>query len=263
MAASPQYGEWLRMGQPYRLCQPAKEWQATIRRYHVTVYDYPDSSHLTASFPQDHTPFSYTKWPVGDRRVDGVGRALDIMPGPVDLDRLARRIIADVDARIAGTEAIKYMNWTDKNGVCRQENWQSRPRTTKGSTDKGHIHLSFRSDLDLATTGGYDPVARMMGEADDMYLDTDRKRDEQVHAFIKLLAWATNPDRAEFVAPYPDGMGGDATVWDYGGGMGGENVDANEMVKLLRAAATNVVTLDYDVLADKVMDRMKAWLQRP
>ena len=171
--ATSQYSEWVRRGKPYALIRPARDIKANIMAYGITVFDYPNGAHLTASRPEDHTPFSYTKWPNANLNVDGRGRAIDIMPrneGKTVASRaenasIARQIIADKDAGVRGTEAIKYLNWTDENGVCRQENWKTGKRVTVKSSDRGHIHISFRNDKDDSTTAeGYDPVARMRGE---------------------------------------------------------------------------------------------------
>jgi hypothetical protein len=57
---------------------------------------------------------------------------------------------------------LKYMNWepSGPSGPCYHDKWQpSHVRTSSG--DRGHGHLSGRSDHYLTdTTGGYDPVAR-------------------------------------------------------------------------------------------------------
>lgn len=176
--ATTQYNQWLGMGKPYVLIRPAKDHQANIRKHGFTVYDYPDDSHLRSSNPQDHTPFSRTKWPIGGIGVDGKGRAIDIMPkgssaaAIKELADMARQIIRDKDNKVDGTEAIKYMNWTDEQGVCRNENWKSGKRVTTSSTDKGHTHISYRDDMDNSLSGAnYDPVARMHGDStedDDM-----------------------------------------------------------------------------------------------
>ena len=165
--ATAEYYEWVRRGKPYALTRPARDIQRNVRKYGTTVYDYPNDAHLEAAKPEDHTPFSYTKWPNANRNVDGVGRAIDIMPrsdsyvARRENADIARQIIRDKDARVAGTEGIKYLNWTDENGVCRQENWKSGKRVTVSSRDKGHIHASFRNDTDNTSAESYDPVARM------------------------------------------------------------------------------------------------------
>jgi hypothetical protein len=155
--------DWVRAGRPYVDSKPIAQFKATVSGHGYTVYTYPDKSHLTASRPEDHTPFSGTGWPVPAPR--WVGNAADIMPGkggPADLTRLARQIISDKDAGVPGTEWIKYMNWTDEDGRCWQTSWKNG-KVTVPSTDKGHIHVSGRSDKVNETQAAYDPVARMHG----------------------------------------------------------------------------------------------------
>jgi hypothetical protein len=179
--ASQGYYDWLNAGGPYVLIRPAKAVQATLRRHGLTVYDYPDDAHLKASTPEDHTPFSVTGWPGQNRRWKA--RALDVMPrGDTAAARkenadIARQLIRDRDAGVAGAMWIKYLNWTDEQGVCRQERWMDAGaplrRTTRSSTDRGHVHISGRSDADSDDRAdGYDPIARMRGltEGDDMQL---------------------------------------------------------------------------------------------
>lgn len=161
--ASQGYYDWLAAGKPYTLARPALDMVNVLRAAGYTVYHYPDDAHLIAVPPQDHTPFSATGWPIPSAR--WVGHALDVMPTPgaPALPGLARQIISDTDRKVPGTGWIKYLNWTDEAGVCRHENWQNldRTRVTTSSTDKGHIHISARSDMDTwdgVARSGYSPV---------------------------------------------------------------------------------------------------------
>jgi len=169
------YREWLTAGRPYTLVRPARAVQAALRGHGLTVYDYPNDAHLQANTPEDHTPFSVTGWPGKNPRWNA--RALDVMPRSDSAAHrkenadLARQIIRDRDAGYPGAMWVKYLNWTDEKGKCRQERWMNsaRPleRETRDSNDRGHIHLSGRSDIDNDTRAdGYDPFARMNGEED-------------------------------------------------------------------------------------------------
>jgi len=176
--ASQGYRDWLNAGRPYTLIRPAKAVQAALQGYGLTVYDYPNDAHLKANTPEDHTPFSVTGWPGTNRRWNA--RALDVMPrkdkaGNVTAAArkenadIARQLIRDRDGGHPGAMWIKYLNWTDEGGTCRQERWTdaSNPlkRTTRSSTDKGHIHISGRSDVDNDDRADdYDPIARMAGQ---------------------------------------------------------------------------------------------------
>lgn len=167
--ASQGYRDWLNAGRPYTLIRPAKAIQATLRGYGLTVYDYPNDDHLQADTPQDHTPFSVTGYPGSNARWNA--RALDVMPrgdsyaARAENADIARQFIADRNAGHPGVMWIKYLNWTDEKGVCRQERWTPN-HETRSSTDKGHIHISGRSDVDNdSRADGYDPIARMDGVA--------------------------------------------------------------------------------------------------
>lgn len=175
--ASQGYKDWLAAGRPYTLIRPARALQATLRGYGLTVYDYPNADHLQANTPQDHTPFSVTGWPGTNKRWNA--RALDVMPrddsaaARAENAAIARQLIRDRNAGVPGAMWIKYLNWTDEQGICRQERW-TPGHTTVSSTDKSHVHISGRSDADTDDdANGYDPIARMRGLAsggDDMSL---------------------------------------------------------------------------------------------
>ena len=158
--SSTAYQQWLSAGKPYVLCRPAVDLLKVLRGAGYLVYHYPDDRHLQADTPEDHTPFSATGWPVESAR--WVGHALDVMPTPglMPLPDLARRLIADRSAGKAGAATIKYVNWTDENGDCWHDKWQPlHVRST--SSDRGHIHISFRSDTDhdsVISESGYNPL---------------------------------------------------------------------------------------------------------
>lgn len=173
--ASQGYRDWIAAGRPYALIRPARALQATLIGHGLTVWDFPDENHQKADKPEDHTPYSVTGWPGVNARWKA--RGLDIMPrtdtaaGRAENAAIARQLIRDRDAGVPGVMWIKYLNWTDERGVCRQERWMSSAnplaRETRSSSDNGHIHVSGRSDADNdARADGYDPIARMTGGAD-------------------------------------------------------------------------------------------------
>lgn len=182
--ASQGYRDWLKAGKPYHLIRPADDLVNTLRRYGLTVYHYPNDAHLQANTPEDHTPFSVTGWPSSNARWNA--RGVDVMPrGDTAAARkenadIARQLIRDRDAGLPGVAWVKYINWTDERDVCLQERWTDpaapNRRTTRSSSDKGHIHISGRSDVDDDDRAeDYDPIARMRGGAlagdDDMTPD--------------------------------------------------------------------------------------------
>lgn len=172
--ASQSFHDWVKAGRPYTLIRPARVLQAALRGHGLTVYDFPNDEHLTARPPEDHTPFSATGFPGPNKRWHA--RALDIMPRSgsaahrKENAEIARQLIRDRDAGVPGVMWIKYINWTAEDGTCQQERWTNGgaplKRTTKSSTDDGHVHVSGRSDVDDdARAEGYDPIARMTGIA--------------------------------------------------------------------------------------------------
>jgi hypothetical protein len=166
--ASQAYYDWMKAGKPYTRSKPVLQTRDVIRGHGYTVYDYPNEDHQKAEPPEDHTAYSATGWPITSKR--WVGHAIDIMPDgdiPVTLPKLARQIIADKDAGVPGTKWLKYINWTDENGACWQVSWKPTKKIVK-STDKGHIHMSGRSDMDDSSEvidSGWDPVRRAAGMA--------------------------------------------------------------------------------------------------
>lgn len=165
------HSDWVAAGKPYTLARPCRELKALLKAAGYIVYDYPDDRHQLADPPEDHTPYSATGWPIASAR--WVGHAIDVMPGggPLPLPVLARRIIAARDAKRPGTEWVKYLNWTDESGRCRHESWKTATRVTTSSNDKGHLHISARSDYDASDTVSR---SRWSPLEDDMDLDDDK-----------------------------------------------------------------------------------------
>lgn len=177
--ASTYYFQWLALNKPYTLIRPARDLQRIIRRYGITVWDYPNEAHQKADPPEDHTPYSATGWPGANTRWNA--RGLDVMPraqtnaGRAENAAIAEQIIADKDAGVPGTEWIKYLNYTDLDGNCWHVSWQPAKRVTR-STDRDHIHVSGRSDMDnWAGAVEYDPIARMRGDTE-VVTDDDVRR---------------------------------------------------------------------------------------
>jgi len=183
--ATQAYRDWDRSGRPFALSRPCKALRDTLRRHGYTVFDIGDEGHLQASPPEDHTPFSATGWPGTARK--GLGYAIDIMPpaagakSKIDgkplpsLQKLGAQIFKDRRADHGPISWLKYMNWEpqrNNGGDCWHEAWQPNYHQTT-SNDRGHIHLSARTGVESSDVGdGYDPVARIHGEDDDMPLST-------------------------------------------------------------------------------------------
>lgn len=206
---SQAYYDWLDAGRPVSgLTRPMRALRDRLRAYGYTVYDLGDNSHLQASTPQDHTPFSATGWPTASPR--WWLHAIDIMPPPggsglPSLQALGAQLLADKLAGHDGAAWLKYMNWEpDGNytGPCYQESFKPGYVRTS-SSDRGHIHLSGRTDMQTyAGADGYDPVARVRGiaaEEDGMatYDDIDklfgRQTREMTDGLVRNLPTITRP----------------------------------------------------------------------
>lgn len=176
VAASQAYADWLADGSPWMFARPVQALTRMLRAHGYTVYMEGDLSHLTKAVPEDHTPFSATGWP--GKSPYPYCMAADIMPpraGQVSkvtgrplpsLQRLAARLRSD---RASGYEAagwVKYLNWEpagDNSGDCWHDSWQPDYVRT-ASVDRGHIHVSARTDMHLSTVAdGYDLAARSEG----------------------------------------------------------------------------------------------------
>lgn len=143
------YQGWLNDGATWYLIDPLVYLRDALRAKGYTVYDIGNKAHLTHVPPEDHTPYSATGFP-GQSRYPYV-HAIDIMPKKnalgqddfADLETLAKLLIQD--KRSGKAPFIKYMNYTTAQGLCWHISWQPNERITS-SSDKGHIHLSARTD---------------------------------------------------------------------------------------------------------------------
>ena len=158
------YQAWINDGSPIKPAVCIADWIATFRRHGYEVGYYPDERHLKAQPPEDHTPYSHTPWP-GIQPYPYV-LASDLMPptkpGLPSLSQIGARVVLDKQKGLPGTEFIKYINWTDLKGNCWHDEWEPTYRRSP-STDRGHIHISARTDWVLKHTA-YDPVAILLGD---------------------------------------------------------------------------------------------------
>lgn len=171
------YSNWTGAGRPNNgLMRPLARLRDKLRAYGYTVYDIGNDDHLRHVPPEDHTPFSETGWPVSPTPKWWI-TAIDIMPPPPgsglpSLQQLGAQIFSDRDNRVIGF--LKYMNWEpdrDNGGRCWHDSWMPN-HARAGSADRGHIHLSGRSDsINETAWDHYDPVARFRG--DDMSEHSD------------------------------------------------------------------------------------------
>jgi len=177
--ASQAYRDWIDDGQPWKFARPIRDVGDRLREHGYTVYYQGNEDHLKKAVPEDHTPFSATGWP--GKSPYPYGMAMDIMPPTSgqkskitgkalpSLQKLGAQLRRDRMAGVDGADFVKYINWEpegNNSGPCYQDSW--RPDySRKNSTDRGHIHVSARSDVHTSTkSAGYDLVARTLGEDD-------------------------------------------------------------------------------------------------
>lgn len=161
--------EWVMAGRPYVDARPVAKIAETLRRHGYTVWTRGDESHMQALTPEDHTPFSVTGWPEPSPR--WYGHALDVadpaQTGRPDLPSLAdlgAQLFKDKLADVPGARCVKYMNWEPygASGPCYHDEWEPTHRRTP-STDRGHLHLSIRSDMTSSRlSDDYDPLEALM-----------------------------------------------------------------------------------------------------
>jgi hypothetical protein len=186
--ASQAYRDWIADGQPWKFAAPVRAVGDRLREHGYTVYYQGNEDHLKKATPEDHTPFSATGWP--GKSPYPYCMAMDIMPPTSgqkskitgkalpSLQALAAQLRKDKLAGVDGADFVKYINWEpegNNTGPCYQDSW--RPTySRKNSTDRGHIHVSARSDVHTSTrSAGYDLVARTLGEDDDVALTPEDK----------------------------------------------------------------------------------------
>jgi len=152
MVATKAYREWVAAGRDFRLATPIAEMKALARRHDIGFLGdigKDDESHLQATFPEDHCPFSKTAWP-------------DPLPGYVvcALDLKNEKGLADAllrDAKAGRAPWIKYLNFGFQQYHIKR-GWEPV------ANDDGHLHISIRTDWIDRSIGDYDPLA----EEDDM-----------------------------------------------------------------------------------------------
>jgi hypothetical protein len=246
MSDSSPYDRWVAAGEPFQLAKPLATIRDLLRGYGYTVYDKGDDRHLHADPPEDHTPYSATGWPAASPF--GWGFAIDVMPpakaGLPSLAQLGAQLVADRKAGVAGVAWLKYINWEPDglSGPCYQDRWQPT-HARRDSSDRGHIHLSGRTDFQTSDVAAdYDPVARVRSAI-------VATADEIAKAILETKIAS-------------DGLGVPAPGWPVKDWIK-KGEDARQQVVKLTAKVDgleSVPQVDLDALADKVADRLAAKL---
>lgn len=155
--ATQEYWTWVNAGRPYKVAQPIRELAELAKFRAVQILGIiGNEDHLQSSFPEDHTPFSFTSYPVEDPGYWVC--AIDLANVRGWGDAILR------DARYGLLPWLKYMNYD-------YVHWDSADgfRQGRGSGD-GHIHISCFSNYLNASIGDYDPsFAGKKPEVEQMY----------------------------------------------------------------------------------------------
>lgn len=204
--ASQAYYEWIDDGRPWRENVPITAMGRRLAEHGYTVYYKGNDDHLKKEIPEDHTPFSATGWPgkspypyymAEDIMPPAAGQKSKLTGKPLpSLQALGRQLYDDRQAGYGPARFVKYMNWEPEGnytGPCYHDSWMpDHERISSG--DRGHIHVSSRTDYYLSTaSNSYDLVARTLGD--------DVTEAELITAIVKALK-STDGKRAVCEAVY-------------------------------------------------------------
>lgn len=129
--ATAEYRLWNSRGRPYSVALPIAQFVSQARAAGVTVLGViGNEAHLTADFPEDHTPFTRTAWP--NALVGYIVTACDLADGP-----WSDRILAA--CKSGDLPQVKYLNFRGQHFNVKN-GW----KPTR-SSDK-HLHISVRTD---------------------------------------------------------------------------------------------------------------------
>jgi hypothetical protein len=131
VTATQAYHTWVAAGRPYTLAVPIADLKAWAAAHGIGwLGDLGNEAHLQAAFPEDHTPFSATAWPVP---LPGyVVCAIDL----VNNGWLGPRLLAD--AKSGAAPWVKYLNYGGHH-YDPGNGWVPTP-----SGDQ-HLHISIRT----------------------------------------------------------------------------------------------------------------------
>lgn len=143
--ATQAYWDWINNGRHWQLAKPIDGMVTIARRHGIAVLGtIGNDDHLMSSYPEDHTPFSYTAEPVP---ANGWVCACDLENSQGLGDAILR------DARAGKLPWLKYMNF----GNLQYGHWDGF-RNGEWNSDE-HIHLSCFTDKVNLSLGNYDPLS--------------------------------------------------------------------------------------------------------
>lgn len=164
--AAREYSQWNALGRPKTPAQPIRDLVTKLKAAFPQGRFFnweANEAHYTAVPPQDHTPFSYTGWPLSSPH--WVVFATDIMTSDVGGAAGGQRLFDYYisEARAGRMPWLKYLIWQARLYDVRN-NWQSQANS--GHFD--HIHISVRTDFQNHSLGSWSviPVAPKPPEID-------------------------------------------------------------------------------------------------
>lgn len=149
------YYTWDRLGRPLEPASPIRDFVEKMREAFPEAAErnqfswYANDAHYQADFPQDHTPYSATGWPLSSPQ--WVVFATDIMHRPdlaVDCNELFPYWLSE--ARAGHMAWLKYMIYKATIYDVRN-NWRPQP----SSGHENHVHLSARTDHRYTRIGAW------------------------------------------------------------------------------------------------------------
>lgn len=171
--AAREYSQWNALGRPHTPAQPIRDLVTKLRaafpqgRYFNWEAN---EAHYTADPPEDHTPFSYTGWPLPSPH--WVVFATDIMTSDVGGAAGGQKLFDYYisQARAGKMPWLKYLIWQAKLYDVRN-GWKSQPNS--GHFD--HIHFSARTDYQNYSLGDWSVVPVAPKPPEDTEMDATEK----------------------------------------------------------------------------------------
>lgn len=146
--ASEAYRIWVKKGKPYKLAEPIRVIENYCEKHQIRVLGtIGNKAHLTADHPEDHTPFSFTGWPVDLQKYE-----VTAIDAEDDDHGFGKAFLAE--ARTGAYNAwLKYLNVDNRHYTYRD---QFKKGTSSGDE---HLHVSIRTDaLNLDISDSFDPL---------------------------------------------------------------------------------------------------------
>lgn len=192
--ATSQYYAWDRSGRPLNPARPIREFVDKLKvAFPAAAAEaqfswYADESHYQADYPEDHTPYSYTGWPVASPYPYVF--ATDIMHRPdlgVDCDVLFAYWLSE--AKAGRMPWLKYLIYKRKLYHVRLQ-WAA----VANSGHDTHIHVSGRTDHLNTSLGAWSVVPGVSTAEEDMIGLVRLKDDPKVYLYENAMRrrWITS-----------------------------------------------------------------------